>query len=380
MRTLVIFFSLSISLSISHGKIFSQNQFQLSGKFDNLKDGKLIIKLMIEGYSTDTITIKNHAFKYRGSIAHPSIAKLYLNPFETDYDAAELIIVPGQTSIKLQKDRLKYFQLQNGTKIQKQLVDLTTKKKPFLLETELLEKQLEKDTGAYLPRDSILLQLTLLRKEISNLDSVFIVENPRSPISAFLIAQNLKFERFTLGNVDNYYRQFPSSIQKSVFGKEIFEKLQIADKISKGKPAPSFIANDLHGKEIRLESLRGKYVLLDFWASWCFPCRRLSPSIRKYYNSAAQKNFEIISISCDDNVTEWKNAIIKDQTTGWINVRDKKNSLFNKYMVSGIPVLILIDPKGEIIDRFERGEKGYQTAPILTLFPLLENLLKLNIE
>ncbi|SDE19877.1 TlpA disulfide reductase family protein [Niabella drilacis] len=380
MRTLVLFFFFSICLSISHNKIFSQNQFQLSGKFDDLKDGQLIIELLTEHHEIDTITIKNHGFRYRGTVAGPSIARLYFYPSESAHNTAALIIVPGQTSIKLQKDSLKYFQLQNGTEIQKQLIDLTTKKKPFLLETELLESQLQTDTGAYLPRDSISLQLTMSKKEIANLDSAFIVENPKSFISAFIIAQNLNFERFTLDAVDNYYKQFPSSIQKSTFGKEIFEKLQIADKISKGKPAPSFIANDIHGKEIRLESLKGKYVLLDFWASWCFPCRRIYPVLKRYYKASVRKDFEIISISCDGNLTEWKNALIKDQTMDWINVLDKKNSLFNKYMVNGIPVLILIDKQGKIVDRFERQEKGYHTAPIFALFPLLKNLLKLDIE
>ena len=124
-----------------------------------------------------------------------------------------------------------------------------------------------------------------------------------------------------------------------------------------GKEAPEFVLPDVKGKMVRLSSYRGKYVLLDFWASWCGPCRQESPNVVKAYQRFNGKKFDILSVSLDDSKDKWLNAIEKDHLT-WTHVSDLKaweSSVVRLYQVEGIPATFLLDPNGVVIARDLRG-------------------------
>jgi peroxiredoxin len=125
-----------------------------------------------------------------------------------------------------------------------------------------------------------------------------------------------------------------------------------------GKEAPEFALPDVTGKMVRLSSFRGKYVLLDFWASWCGPCRQESPNVVRAYNTYKGKNFDILSVSLDDSKEKWLKAIEKDGLS-WTHVGDLKSwqsSVVQLYQVEGIPATFLLDPKGVVIARDLRGD------------------------
>lgn len=124
-----------------------------------------------------------------------------------------------------------------------------------------------------------------------------------------------------------------------------------------GKDAPEFALPDTKGKMIRLSSFKGKYVLLDFWASWCGPCRQESPNVVRAYNKYKQKNFEILSVSLDSKKDDWLSAINKDQLT-WTHVSDLngwESTVVRLYHVEGIPATFLLDPNGVVVARDLRG-------------------------
>jgi len=128
--------------------------------------------------------------------------------------------------------------------------------------------------------------------------------------------------------------------------------------LGSGKPAPDFTQNDVNGKPVSLSDLKGKVVLIDFWASWCGPCRKENPNVVVLYNKYKDAGFTVLSVSLDDNKANWLAAIEKDKLIWPYHVSDLKkwsNEVARKYQVSGIPFTVLVDKEGNIIDTKLRG-------------------------
>ncbi len=159
----------------------------------------------------------------------------------------------------------------------------------------------------------------------------------------FLVELASKFEKERAGN-----SQFEAFVQS-------VRKLQV---VSAGAAAPDISLNTPDGKTIKLSSLRGKYVLIDFWASWCGPCRKENPNVVRMYNKFKNKNFEIFGVSLDDNKQKWTGAIAQDGL-GWMHVSDLKGWQSQGaalYSVTAIPATFLIDKEGKIIAKNLRGD------------------------
>ncbi|GGH73522.1 peroxiredoxin [Filimonas zeae] len=142
-------------------------------------------------------------------------------------------------------------------------------------------------------------------------------------------------------------------------GKAMAQRIASVRLVATGKPAPTFTQNDINGNPLALSSLKGKVVLLDFWASWCSPCRAENPNMLKQYKLYKDKGFEILSVSLDSDKKPWLQAIEKDGLP-WLHVSDLKgwnNEVGRLYGVRGVPACYLIDTEGNIIATDVRGEK-----------------------
>jgi thiol-disulfide isomerase/thioredoxin len=189
-----------------------------------------------------------------------------------------------------------------------------------------------------------------LKKSDINISYLYFKNNPKSLLSVYA------FERFSFFQedyslLDKDFSELPDWIKNSVTGKYVSNKIEGAKAVAIGKSAPMFSQNSIEGKPISLENFKGKYVLIDFWASWCVPCRKEHPTFLKIYENYKTKNFEIVSVSIDEDKTAWINASKMDNIN-WTNLLDAKgqaNEVAVKYGVQAIPANFLINPNGVII-------------------------------
>lgn len=168
---------------------------------------------------------------------------------------------------------------------------------------------------------------------------------------------------------DSLVRVFEQSTLKSnkqvVYFRNLIEKKK---SIMPGSLAPAFTLKDTSNNNVSLSSFKGKYVLLDFWASWCAPCRQESPNLVKVYNNNKSRGFTIVSVSLDESKEAWMKAIHKDNLGSWSHISDLKgwsNDAATKYGVDKIPTSLLIDREGRIIAKDLRGTDLEKTAAAL---------------
>ena len=150
------------------------------------------------------------------------------------------------------------------------------------------------------------------------------------------------------------YEAFSEEAKSSYYGKIVKQELFPAG--FKGKTAPLFTVNDDQGKKLASTQLyKGKkYILIDFWASWCAPCRKEIPNLKTLYAKYAAKGFEIVSVSVDQNEADWKKALLAEQLP-WPNFRDQ-SGIANLYQVRTIPCTFLLNANGVIMEENLRGE------------------------
>lgn len=194
----------------------------------------------------------------------------------------------------------------------------------------------------------------------------YIRANPSSPLLLFAFTEYVGDSRSVkaadVPRLQAVFSLLPASYRESAAGKSFQGMLDnlvtFNEKTAIGKPAPDFTQNDTAGHPVTLSSYRGKYVLLDFWASWCGPCREENPTVVAAYAKYHSKGFEILGVSLDQKEGSWKKAI-RDDKLNWTHVSDLKNwdnAVVKLYGVQGVPQNFLIDPQGKIIARGLRGE------------------------
>ncbi len=168
--------------------------------------------------------------------------------------------------------------------------------------------------------------------------------HPQYIYSAALLSETLSDSLEVTGRI---YETLSPEVKASRYGQTVGQRV----KVRSGQPAYDFTLSDIEGNEIRLSDFRGKWVLLDFWGSWCIWCRRGNPSLVDLYEKYGGKDFEIIGLAARDKEEAWKKAIVDDQLT-WrhanLELNEGGSDLPAKYNVAGYPTKILVDPEGNI--------------------------------
>ncbi len=184
-----------------------------------------------------------------------------------------------------------------------------------------------------------------------------VILNNLGKISSLLIAERLPMDQYL--DVHLKLAQSLEPYKANPYVRQYIVNVNSAAKTKIGSIAPDIALPNPDGDTVKLSSLRGKYVLIDFWAAWCRPCRAESPNLVEAYNKYKDKGFTIYSVSLDNNKQSWINAIKSDQLGQWTHVSDLKgwrSSAAELYGVNSIPANFLIDPEGKIIAKNLRGK------------------------
>jgi peroxiredoxin len=357
-------------LMVSAG-VHAQHAFTIKGKLtDTSRNGeKIILSYHAEGKSVYTaVIVKDGAYELKGMITEPVKASLSMPLPKAEFtftnlsDKAEFYMEAD--TVYLEGRRLASSVIKAGGRPQQDFLALKAVRKPF---DERERTSYKKMLDALIAKDSISKEVFRVQNEqakraVDSVERAFISTHPNSFVSLTLLEDRATTKGMAeeKENIAKLYKGLSQPIQQSIVGKQIAERIQMAYKLQPGSQSIDFTMNDTLDKPVSLSSFRGKYVLLDFWASWCIPCRGENKTVVKAYQQFKDKNFTVLSVSLDQagQKKAWTEAIRKDSLT-WTNVSDLA-SMNNKaavaYGVKSIPMNFLIDPKGKIIALHLRGE------------------------
>jgi len=191
---------------------------------------------------------------------------------------------------------------------------------------------------------------------IDNLKSEFVkkyvVENGTTMLAPFIIRREL-IHSIDLEELEELTNALSPELKENKYTKELYARIEILRSLKPGLPAPVFTQNNTEGNPVNLTDFKGNYLLIDFWASWCVPCRKANPTVVEMYNKYAAKGFTILGVSMDTDKNKWLEAIEADGLT-WSQVSTLEgwgNPIGKQYAVNSIPHAILIDRDGNIVKR-----------------------------
>ncbi|MFT3823016.1 MAG: TlpA disulfide reductase family protein [Chitinophagaceae bacterium] len=188
----------------------------------------------------------------------------------------------------------------------------------------------------------------------------YVLAHPSSPVALYAVSQYAGYDINPV-KVEPLFDKLSPALKQSIAGKQFKERIELSKKLDIGKYALDFTQNDTAGIAVSLASFKGKYVLVDFWASWCGPCRAENPNVVKAFNKYNAKGFTVLGVSLDrpGQKDKWLQAIYKDGLT-WTHVSDLafwNNAVAKLYGVLAIPQNYLLDPQGKIVAKNIRGEE-----------------------
>lgn len=355
-------------------EVSKKESFNLSGHIATNKTGWVWLRYTNnEGKDIlDSAHLDNGNFKFIGSINGVTRATLrFLNKSlgVNDPNSISMFIENGNITIDVKENDFKNAKIA-GSKTQADHERLERSKNELLIKKEGLTTSLKELNKAIKKKDSVLgtarkqelvnMEIQKVTKQLERRDFDFIEENPNAHLSSYLLLSYLTRYHISLDSAELLFNKLTEQIHAGTFGKLTKKHIQNVKSSMVGSPAPLFSLVASDGRKVKLEDFREKkFVLIDFWASWCIPCREILPKITQLHQKYEPMGLDIVSISIDTDKKAWLKALDQDKKP-WYQLLDpipfQEGGSMTRYAIPSIPLLLLIDKKGMIIGRYENGD------------------------
>jgi peroxiredoxin len=333
--------------------------YTVKGKLGNLNTPAKLY--LVRGMNiADSATLKNGAFELKGTADIPTTADLVfrrkgrlVSLFGPMGDRTRIFLEPG-TLVLTSPDSLAHATIKGGPAMTDYL-RLDTSMKPIIARMQAAGAQAQKASEAQRQapgfQEQVQARFQALNKEMVKVNYAFIKANPSSYASLDALLGMRMWDTPQYATVAPLYEPLSPALKNTPQGREYGSMVQSLKDIGVGQSAPAISQTTPEGKTVSLADYRGKYVLVDFWASWCKPCRAENPALTKVYNEYKSRNFDILGVSLDGENGKWLKAI-EDDHLPWTQVSDLKgvqNTAAQRYAVNAIPQNFLVGPDGKIV-------------------------------
>lgn len=345
--------------------------FTLKGKLTNVKEGS---KIWFYAYhpklQKDSAIITNGTFEFKGNLTGPIQAQLFLPhgpkpakvrlPIDGAFDFLNLYLEEGTIKVN-GADSVKNMVISSSIindedkKLSQTVGLLQQKVQSTYNEFKLAPVEQQKDPAFMLASDG---KITKIWKDIEIAKLQFAKNNPNSYVSLNAVFELARGRTMNYHVLDTVYQSLSDRYKHTFLAQETKYLIYTGINTTVGVQALDFAQPDANGKLYKLSDFKGKYVMLEFWASWCGPCRAESPNLVRAYEKYKDKNFTIMAISLDKSREEWLKAVEKDKIP-YLQLGDLKgpqNEVGQLYGIQTIPESYIIDPNGKIIAKNLRGE------------------------
>jgi len=342
MKTILLCLFLSLSV------LSRASDFRIHGNVSNVPDGTLLFLRLVgpPAKNVDSVKVVNGKFEFKGNApASPTWATLSIKdkfvPLTDLYLEAGDIYVYG----KLYECNAK------GTKTNNEYLDFKNTLNPIYNEVYRAHNAVALNNVS--SQDSLNAEVKKMEEVLNKAELNYIRKYPASVVSLHLLGY--KSSHMTGDQINNAISLLDVSLlnTKQVLDMKEYAKRLIA--CAEGTKAPDFTLKTIDGITFSLSENKGKFILLDFWASWCAPCRNALPHVAQLNEKYKGKNFEIIGVSLDKNTDKWEKALAEDKCT-WKQVCDTDGHVARLYAVSAIPLMVIVSPDGTIIKRILKKE------------------------